>query len=377
MANQVKIRDKGGYIYTIPESATLDTPADISSFTKIKHPNLFIDMRSAYSYTQFIALFRIAISLQPLIQTNFNTAGSTISLQSKNVYWDKASRIVEIGLPLRDFGVRPEHYDDLEKALLDMSRISVTFPQKSALTNKELTATGGLCHVAIERKNKRRQNAHFFFHAQIVQTIINPRNGFSQILKETVEKVNSVYTAKLYFHICRWADKGQWIVSYLELRAILNVDSTRYSSYHDFRKRILKSSANALMNKTNFWFTFYERFPLRSKVPDIIYFTIHDGRLSDQERRDYENRKNRIKDTSSYLGVSARSMRPLMDKITPRNSKYIYDKHNELLAYIGDNANTITDRAAYYRQAMQNIIYSTILKPAEIQTKFDFSNPSN
>lgn len=122
-------------------------------------------MRSAYSYTQFITLFRIAISLQPLIQTNFNTAGSTISLQSKNVYWDKASRIVEIVLPLRDFGVRPEHYDDLEKALLDMSRISVTFPQKSALTNKELTATGGLCHVAIERKiNDARMHISFSMH---------------------------------------------------------------------------------------------------------------------------------------------------------------------------------------------------------------------
>lgn len=377
MANQVKIRDKGGYIYTVPESNVPAQAVDVTSYTKIKHPNLFIDMRSAYSYTQFIALFRIAISLQPIIQTNFNTPNSSISIQSKNVYWDKESRMVEIVLPLRDFGVRPEHYKELEKALLDMSRISVTFPQKSALTNEELTATGGLCHVAIERRNKRRQNAHFFFHEQIVHTIINPRNGFSQILKETVEKVSSIYTAKLYFNICRWADKGQWVVTYLELRSILNVDSTKYNSYHDFRKRILKSSADALMNKTNYWFTFYERFPVRSKVPDIIYFTIHNGQLNDQEKRDYENRVNRIKDISSHLGIATRSMNPIIEKISPRNSRYIYEKHNELLAYIGENETLITNRAAYYRQAMQNIVFSELLKPAEIQTEFDFSNPSN
>ena len=376
MANQVKIRDRGGYVYTIPENNISEAAIDISSYTKVKHPNLFIDMRSAYSYTQFLALFRIAISLQPIIRTNFDTPDGKISIQAKNVYWDRESHIVEIVLPLRDFGVRPEHYNELERALLDMSRISVTFPQKSALTNEELTATGGLCHVAIERKNKRRQNAHFFFHEQIVHTIINPQNGFYQILKETVEKVSSIYTAKLYFNICRWADKGQWVVSYLELRSILNIDPTKYNSYHDFRKRILKSSADALMNKTNYWFTFYERFPLRSKIPDIIYFIIHNGQLSDQEQRDYKNRVDRIKDISSHFGITARSMSSILEKITPQNSRYVYEKHNELLAYIGENESEITNRAAYYRQAMQNIVFGELLKPAEIQTEFDFSNPS-
>ena len=195
-------------------------------------------------------------------------------------------------------------------------------------------------------------------------------------MKETVEKASSIYTAKLYFNICRWADKGQWTVTYLELRSILNVDPTKYNSYHDFRKRILKSSADALMHKTNYWFTFYERFPQRSKIPDIIYFIIHNGQLSDQERRDYKNRVSRIKDTGSHLGITARSMNSILEKITPQNSRYVYRKHNELLAYIADNEGEITNHAAYYRQAMQNIVFGELLKPAEIQAEFDFSNPS-
>lgn len=366
-----KIHDKDGYIYTVPNEIRSGVPIDLTSYTKIKHPNLFIDMRTAYSYTQFIALFRIAVSLQPLIQSHFQTEG-TLTIQSRNVYWDKATRTVEITLPLKDFGVLPSHYAELEKALLDMSRISVTFPKKSALTNEELCATGGLCYVAIERRNTRRRMVHFFFHEQIVQTIINPKNGFTQILQETAEKVNSIYTAKLYFHICRWADKGHWIVSYKELRLILNIDPTKYDTYRDFRKRILKNSAEALMNKTNYWFTFYERYPRNSKVPDIIYFTIYNGMLSDQEKRDYANRISRIKDISAHLGISSRAMDPILDKITPYNSRYIYEKHNKLVAYIDENASTIKDCAAYYRQAMSNIVFSEILKPAEFQTEFDF-----
>lgn len=130
------------------------------------------------------------------------------------------------------------------------------------------------------------------------------------------------------------------------------------------------------MNKTNYWFTFYERFPLRSKIPDIIYFIIHNGQLSDQEQRDYKNRVDRIKDISSHFGITARSMSSILEKITPQNSRYVYEKHNELLAYIGENESEITNRAAYYRQAMQNIVFGELLKPAEIQTEFDFSNPS-
>ncbi len=65
-------------------------------------------------------------------------------------------------------------------------------------------------------------------------------------------------------------------------------------------------------------------------------------------------------------------MNPILDKITPYNSRHIYEKHNKLIAYIGENASTIKDCAAYYRQAMSNIVFSEILKPAEFQTEFDF-----
>ena len=44
-----KIKDKDGYIYTIPNEIRSGAPIDLSSYTKIKHPNLFIDMRTAYS----------------------------------------------------------------------------------------------------------------------------------------------------------------------------------------------------------------------------------------------------------------------------------------------------------------------------------------
>lgn len=79
------------------------------------------------------------------------------------------------------------------------------------------------------------------------------------------------------------------------------------------------------MNKTNYWFTFYERFPLRSKIPDIIYFIIHNGQLSDQEQRDYKSRVDRIKDISSHFGITARSMSSILEKITPQNSRYVYE----------------------------------------------------
>ena len=61
-------------------------------------------------------------------------------------------------------------------------------------------------------------------------------------------------------------------------------------------------------------------------------------------------------------------MSSILEKITPQNSRYVYEKHNELLAYIGENESEITNRCSLYRQAMQNIVFGELLKPAEIQT---------
>ena len=122
MANQVKIRDRGGYVYTIPENNISEAAIDISSYTKVKHPNLFIDMRSAYSYTQFLALFRIAISLQPIIRTNFDTPDGKISIQAKNVYWDRESHIVEIVLPLREHLI-DSHFSHIINPLINILNI--------------------------------------------------------------------------------------------------------------------------------------------------------------------------------------------------------------------------------------------------------------
>lgn len=372
MAYQAKIRDNQGNIYTVSEELTSDTTVDISSFTKIKHPNLFIDMQSAYSYTQFIALFRIVELLQPVIKNNFQCKGNILTIQSRNVYWNKETRMVEIVLPLRDFGVSPGHYVSLENALVGMGNIKVTFPEKSALTNNELIAIGGLCHVAVERRNKRRENVHFFFREQIIQTIINPFNGFTQILKETVEKINSIYTAKLYFNICRRADIGYWRPSYIDLRSILNIDDNKYLDYLDFRKRILKSSERALMNQTNCWFTFHERFPANSRTPNIIYFKIYNRALSEQENRDHKSRVDRIKDICIHLGMTTRTTSSILSKITPGNSQYCYKKSNELLAYVMDHESEINNRAAYYRQAMQNIILNQLYDIPATQQQLNF-----
>lgn len=372
MAKRIKIHDKQGYTYTVPIDGA-GVVCDISSYTKIKHPNLFIDMRTAYSHIQFNALFRIIISLQPIIRNNFHQKSDVLLVQMQNVSWNRETHEVEITLPLCDFGVDSNHYSELAQALVDMSRIAVTFPQWSSLSQKELMTTGGLCRVAIDKRNRRQYLAHFFFSEQVVRTILDPLHGFSQILKETVDKIHSVYTAKLYFLICRWADKGRWVISYKELRQILNISKDKYCMYRDFRKRVLESSMQELMFSTNYWFSFHERFPQKSSIPDLIYFTIHSGNYSLQEKKNHQNRIARITDICSHMGVSALSTKMLVTKITPANSKYIYNKHSELVAFMEDHRLEINDQAAYYRQSLQNIIYKEVFGISDTQQELQFS----
>ena len=244
------------------DDAELKQLADsIGKQPKLIQPNFFIDMRFDYKFVQLQALLKITEILQPVIRGNLSERTTNI-IGSEQVVVHRTTNEVEIMLPISCFGIKKQYYPMLKNALMAIPTISVQYPKWSHEIKKTLNGMGALCtYVAIRKdeKDKRRDLVHFFFPIEVVSCMVSPQFGFTKLLNHSLDRCNNIYTTKIYMQICRFADKGKWIISYQNLRKLLCVGK-KFSRYDNFRNRILKDVENVLMNDSNHWFTLAECF---------------------------------------------------------------------------------------------------------------------
>lgn len=89
--------------------------------------------------------------------------------------------------------------------------------------------------------------------------------------------LKSVYSKKIYELCSRWKDKGGFVITENELRAILGLQ-TKYARTHDFKKRVLEVAKKELEKTADIWFEydfknknkpiFFKLF-YREKIPKI------------------------------------------------------------------------------------------------------------
>ncbi|MDE5962471.1 MAG: replication initiation protein, partial [Alistipes sp.] len=266
---------------------------------------------------------------------------------------------VEIMLPIACFGIKKQYYPMLKDALMAIPTISVQYPKWSHAIKKTLSGIGTLCtYVAIRKdeKDKRRELAHFFFPIEVVSCMVSPQFGFTKLLNRSLDRFDNIYTTKIYMQICRFADKGKWIISYSNLRKLLCVGK-KFGRYYDFRNRILKDVENILMNDSNHWFTLAECFRNGDDAPYLLIFNIYSA---ENERRNLL-RFRKLKDNMlgtmlDTLKINKATAFSVVRKINIRNYEYIWRHHNQLLGYMIQNEEDILNNQAYYVKTIEQII---------------------
>ncbi len=358
-----KIITNGGYCI-VSDECTLDDAelkklADsIVKQPKIIQPNFFIDMRYDYKFIQLQALLKITEMLQPIIRGNLERRITEIQGTEQVVVHRKTSE-VEIMLPLSCFGMRKQYYRVLKDALMAIPTIAVEYPKWSYEIKATLRGIGALCtYVAIRKdeKDKRRELVHFFFPIEVVACMVSPRFGFTKLLTQSLERFDSVYTTKIYMQICRFADKGKWIISYQNLRKLLCVGK-KFGRYDNFRNRILKEVENELQMNSNHWFSLAECFRTGNNNPYLLIFNIYSA---ENERRNlihYKKTRDKMLGTMiETLKINKATANSLIRKINIRNYAYIWKHHNRLLGYMAENSEEIMSNQAYYIRTMEQII---------------------
>lgn len=337
----------------------------IRSSAKITQPNFLIDMRYDYQFVQLQALQKISEQLQPLIKNNLD----------HNAPGTFPENELEVVIPLQNFGWAKQYYGKLRSALYALATIHVCYPKWSVKIGRTLYGEGPLCtYVAIHRdeQDKRRELVHFFFSQETARCLVSPQFGFTKLLKQTLLNFDSVYTTKIYMYICRVADQGKWVISYKKLREILCVGK-RFSRYYDFRRRILKVTEQDLRRNSNHWFDLVECFDINNtSAPRLLIFNIYSTENTYSDIELMHKYKDKIYETMTIsLKINKASALSVIRLINIRNFKYIWEKHNMLLAYMAAETENIQDIRAYYIGAIQQIIQTEkYSQPALQQTLF-------
>ncbi len=352
------------------ETELLQLAEYIRNSAKITQPNFLIDMRYDYQFVQLQALHKITEQLQPIIKNNLN-GQTSLSIPLSN----HSGNEVEIVIPLQEFGWAKQHYDRLRKALHGLATIHVCYPKWSAKIGKTLYGEGPLCtYVAIHRddRDKRRELVHFFFSQDTAKCLVSPQFGFTKLLKQTLQNSKNVYTTKIYMYICRVADQGKWVISYKKLREILCVGK-KFSRYYDFRNRILKAAEQELRRNSNHWFDLVECFATNDvSSPRLLIFNIYSTEDTHNDFAQLNQYRTKIFETmTETFKIKKAAAQNVVRQINARNFKYIWEKHNMLIAYMSDESENIQDIKSYYIGSMQQIIQTEkYSQPALQQTLF-------
>lgn len=352
-----RIACNGGY-YVVSDNSIIDSGIDIKKHASIKQSNLIIDMQYAYNRIQFLALLHIMDTMDPILTYNLKNRSAVIT-NTKNVLWNKDTKTVEVRLPLNLFEHKANHYNELREALKDMTNVDVVYPEWSGLSSKSLKVYAKLCAVAFnpDPTDKRKEMVHFFFKEEVALILIDPYKGFTKLLRETLKHTKSVYTAKIYMLICRYADKNKWVISYKALRKLLCVND-KFTRYADFRERILKTSENELKGASNHWFDLVEMFKYKnSKDPELLIFNIFSMNCQAKDIEDITLIKRRIYEMAvTHFKVKPVAIKSILNKILPRTASYTNKKHADLVCYIASHRNEIGDTTKYYITSLRNII---------------------
>lgn len=329
-----------------PASLVLD---EDSVKTWIKQSNNITNMMADYNVIQMRILVIVMEAMQEAINGNINHQATTqLDLFQNDI--DKFGKIT-IAVPMKNFGVKSNHYAELRTALETFSKISVQFKVDSPYAGKNATKYTHLMDVTIPEKYQK--SVVFNIDKEIAEKFLNVQGGFTKFLKEVVFALDSPYNIKFYYMCCSWLAKGGWSMKMEDLRQWLCIGD-KYKLFKDFNRRVLKPTQEALEQNANCWFEYTPVFDDGEKQPRRIDFKIFRNVMTVEEEQYYEARVQNMRNlmfTHFQIedNVFSKDIKPLL---TLYNIEKATNKLIDLFVYLQENADRIPHKKEYLIKSM-------------------------
>ena len=267
-----------------------------------------------------------------------------------------------IEMKLKDFGVKPNHYDTLRGALGALSSFVIKLPYIDG-QKRTWTAFTPLFDKVLVGEGKYKTDCIFKIKKEMADKIIDMKLGFGKIGRNASHSLRTKYAGRVHMLLSQNADVGGFTVSMEEFRRMMGIQKKYLSDWNkvetftllDPKEEIDKRFSEGLCDYSYTYEPVYNNRP-EVGFPDAIKFTIHSATSTAEknlillENSRAEQFKNMLNQT---LNVPLSTCSTLSKRITAENGLAALSKIAELDAWLQEHE-IRTSKAIFVTKAMNN-----------------------
>lgn len=294
----------------------------------ILNPVSYTQIRGNFSLVQTNLMIAIISQLQDRIREQLSLGESTFLFKPE----DLAGNLLNFEIPLKDLGISPKKYDELEQACEALLKVDMSYKRydeherveynvkqnmfhKIEFPKAELNAAGE--KVAYKGGQRRKGVIKISMVDESAREVLNLRKGYTRHLKGITQLCRSPRTPRLYIYLSAWRRIGQCTVNYIDLKEFFGVLTfskdhkriveNRYVKYGAFHRDVLDPVLKEMKKlsdegKVEFSFEYEPVYPhgVSRGDPDSIRFRIIEGKMGQAQLHESFLGKTRARLITKY-----------------------------------------------------------------------------
>ena len=273
----------------------------------ILNPVSYTQIRGNFSLVQTNLMIAIISQLQDRIREQLSMGESTFLFKPE----DLAGNLLNFEIPLRELGISPKKYDELEAACEALLKVDMSYKRYDEYERVEYYVKQNVFHkiefpkaeinaagekVAYKGGLRRKGVIKISMVDESAREILNLRKGYTRHLKGITSLCRSPRTPRLYIYLSAWRRIGSCTVNYIDLKEFFGVLTfskdhkriveNRYVKYGALHRDVLDPVVKEMKKlsdegKVEFCFEYEPVYPhgVSRGDPDSIRFTIIEGKM--------------------------------------------------------------------------------------------------
>lgn len=288
-------------------------------------------------------------------------------------------------IPLSDFDVRPDAYDEFHKAALALQKMPMQIPvvREDGTASLAIFNMFSRIEIPMLQKNynyksgKRRAGyVELSMDSKNFEDVLRVGNQYTKYIKSVTRNRKCTHTPRIYTFISTYKAFGKWTVSFMEFHSMLGFswqdektkefEILNYRQFSDMKRAVIEPAMNELKQmakegKVDCYFDYEPIFP-RGKTrgfPDKLVFSIYS---SDMGKKLIEANKSISENIQieSFLKKELKqtptNCQKLMKLLTGENRGGFEKKIKELKTYCEDPAHKVENLRSYAWQSLNDYL---------------------